>query len=93
MNEPHVHLFYDDGHGCLRRFGTAPLSSYGGTVPAVGDLIVEPGVARGLDRHDAANRIVHTVVARYFISGEAAHVHLVIEDRPGTRLEREILGD
>ncbi len=93
MSETHVHLFYDDGHGCLRRFGTGLLSSYGGVVPAVGDLIVEPHVAKGLDRGDAHNRTLHKVVARYFIAGEEPHINLVIEDRSGMRHEREILGD
>jgi hypothetical protein len=93
MSETYVHLFYDDDHGCLRRFGSKPLSAYGGVVPAVGDLVVEPDVAKGLDRHDVHNRIVHKVVARYFIPGDAPQVNLVIEDRTATRLEREILGD
>jgi hypothetical protein len=93
MSETYVHLFYDDGHGCLRRFGTEPLSSYGGAVPAVGDLLVEKSVAKGLDRNDVKNRTVHRVVARYFIAGDETHIHLVIEDRAGTHQEREILGE
>jgi len=93
MSEPNVHLFYDDGHGCLRKFGTVPLSAYGGVVPIVGDLLVEPVVTKGLDRADARNRTVHKVVARYFVPGEVGQIHLLIEDRPGMHQEREILGD
>lgn len=93
MTEAFVHLFYDDGHGCLRDAGARPLAAYGGSVPAVGDLIVDPHVAKGADRHDPRVRDLHEVVARYIIPGEVAHIHLVIETRRGTHREREILGD
>jgi hypothetical protein len=92
MTETYVHLFYDDGHGCLRDAGAEPLSSYGGTVPVVGDLIVDRNVGKGMDRSDARNRTIHEVVARYIIPGEATHIHLVIEGRRGTYREREIVG-
>jgi predicted sugar kinase len=93
MSETYVHLFYDDGYGCLRDAGAQPLSFYGGTAPAVGDLVVEKGVEKGVDRTDVRNRTIHKVVARYFIPGDTAHIHLVIESRRGTHREREIVGD
>jgi predicted sugar kinase len=93
MSEAFVHLFYDDGHGCLRDAGAEPLSSYGGTVPALGDFIVEKGVEKGLDRGEVRYRTIHKVVARYFIPGETAHIHLVIESRRGTHREREVVGE
>jgi hypothetical protein len=93
MSEAYVHLFYDDGHGCLRDAGAEPLSMYGGAAPGVGDLIIDKNVGRGLDRGDARNRTVHEVVARYFIPGEVTRIHLVIESRRGTWREREILGE
>jgi hypothetical protein len=93
MTETYVHLFYDDGHGCLRDAGAEPLSFYGGMVPVVGDLIVDRNVEKGMDRGDARNRTIHEVVARYIIPGEITHIHLVIEGRRGTYREREIVGE
>jgi hypothetical protein len=93
MSETYVHLFYDDGYGCLRDAGAEPISVYGGTVPAIGDFIVEKGVEKGLDRNNVSNRTMHTVVARYFIPGEVTRIHLVIESRHGIHLEREIVAE
>jgi hypothetical protein len=93
MSETFVHLFYDDHHGCLRDAGSQSLSFYGGMAPAVGDLIVDPVLAKGADRNDPKNRTIHEVVARYFIPGEITHIHLVIESRPGSHQEREIMGE
>jgi hypothetical protein len=93
MSETYVHLFYDDGYGCLRDAGAETISFYGGTVPAIGDFIVEKDVEKGLDRDDVRNRTIHTVVARYFIPGDVAHIHLVIESRHGTLREREIVAE
>lgn len=42
------------------------LESFGGIVPSVGDMILDPGVAVGKDRNDRNNRRMLTVVQRVF---------------------------
>jgi hypothetical protein len=42
------------------------LESFGGQMPAVGDLILDPGVLSCLDRRDRKNRRKWTVVQRVF---------------------------
>lgn len=59
------------------------LSSFGGFLPGVGDLIVNPGVPQGLNRHDPHNREIWTVVGRVFNPRDLEdYVALVIEERP-----------
>ena len=60
------------------------------TVPAVGDLIVDPGVLQGRDRRDPSNRTILEVVARYFLPGahqNDVYVAVVVKER--VALERE----
>ncbi|TWH95329.1 hypothetical protein IQ35_01586 [Sphingobium wenxiniae] len=42
------------------------LEDFAGFLPAVGDMILEPGVLQGLDRYKAENRKMLTVVQRIF---------------------------
>jgi hypothetical protein len=59
------------------------LSSFGGFLPAVGDLIVKPGVPVGLDRHDPQNREIWTVVGRVFNPRDLEdYVALIVDERP-----------
>ncbi|MYE22957.1 MAG: hypothetical protein F4Y01_03280 [Gammaproteobacteria bacterium] len=73
------------------------LPDFGGVMPCVGDLIVEPGVAGGLDRRDLENRTVLDVVARYFYprtdpKDEWGYIGvLVVRERPAKRHEEEIV--
>ena len=73
------------------------LSDFGGVLPAVGDLIVDPGVRQDLDRDVAANRTVYEVVARYFqpLSNPKSEHHyscvLVCTDRRGQDFEADIV--
>jgi len=59
------------------------LSSFGGFLPAIGDLIVNPGVPQGLDRRDPQNREIWTVVGRVFNPRDLEdYVALIVEERP-----------
>ena len=69
MKEPKILIYR-----FLERYdGTSPepIDSYdprqlGGHVPAVGDLIIDPGVPEGWDRGNPEARRIYEVTARYF---------------------------
>jgi hypothetical protein len=67
MAEPKtlVYLFIerDGGYEAVDEYD---LEALGGEIPAVGDLIVDPGVVQGRDRNDPANRDIYEVASRYF---------------------------
>ncbi|MFC5358109.1 hypothetical protein [Azospirillum himalayense] len=68
-----------------------------GVVPAVGDIIVEPGVMQGLNREEPTNRLVYEVQSRYFLPAEAdgspPKICLVVKERKGRDKEINVLGD
>ena len=62
-----------------RKFG---VESFAGVVPATGDMIVDPGVLEGLNRHEPTNRRVWDVVGRVFNPRDRAdYIALVVEER------------
>ncbi len=64
------------------------LSDFAGHVPSIGDIIIIPGVAVGLDRHTPANREFWSVVGR--VLGALDHrdsIALVVEARKPTKAE------
>ncbi len=68
------------------------LASFGGVLPAVGDMILDPGVIQGRDRRDPANREMWTVVGRLFNPRDNAdYIALIVETRPPRPEERELL--
>jgi hypothetical protein len=69
------------------------LAELGGTVPVVGDLIVDAGVLQGRDRSDPTNHTVCEVATRYFLpsAAETVYVAVVVRERPGREEERQIL--
>lgn len=69
-------------------------ASFANTVPAVGDRIVDPGVARGLNRHLPENRDVYEVVSRYFMPDahdDLTYVAIVVNSRKGRHEERNLV--
>ena len=78
----------------LQRDETGKVSDFGndfdpehfaGQVPAIGDMILNPGVSSGKDRHDPRNREIWTVVGRVFNSRDNRdYVSLIVESRDGT---------
>ncbi|WP_339348656.1 hypothetical protein [uncultured Sphingomonas sp.] len=65
---------------------------FAGQVPAIGDMIVNPGVLQGLDRHDPRNREVWTVVGRVFNPRDREEgVALIVESRDGNLADEAYL--
>lgn len=64
------------------------------TVPVIGDLIVDPGVVKGLDRNNPANRTIYEVVARYFLphahGDDLSYAAIIVKPRPATDKEASI---
>lgn len=61
------------------------LEDFAGQVPGIGDMILNPGVPVGTDRHDPRNREIWTVVGRVFNPRDnGEYVSLIVESRDGT---------
>ncbi len=83
MVDVHIRIYFRQADGTLedsqQEFG---VESFAGVIPAIGDMIVDPGVLEGLNRHEQTNRRVWDVVARVFSPRDMAdYVALVVEDR------------
>ncbi|WP_455181437.1 hypothetical protein [Azospirillum palustre] len=64
------------------------LSSFGGFLPAIGDMILAPGVSASLDRRQLQNRHMWTVVGRVFNPRDNSdYIALVVEERAPTESE------
>lgn len=62
-------------------FGT---ETFAGQVPAIGDMIVDPGVLQGQSRYEPQNRRILTVVGRVFNPRDREDVvGLIVEARDG----------
>lgn len=69
------------------------LEHFGGILPSIGDVILEPGVAAGLDRRAPENRTIWTVVGRGFNPRDNHdYVALVVETRTGTAKDAWLIG-
>jgi hypothetical protein len=91
-----IALFIEQRDGYYEKFDDYDLEALGGEVPAVGDLIVDPGVLQGRDRSDPGSRSVHEVAARYFLprttDSDYVFIALLVKERQGRREEINILG-
>ena len=86
MNDVTVRIYYRDASGYTEDAQLdMSLDDFGGVMPAIGDTILNPGVAAGLDRSQPENREVWKVVERVFNPRDNKdYVTLVVEYRPGT---------
>ena len=58
---------------------------FAGQVPAIGDMILNPGVPVGKKRDDPRNREIWTVIGRVFNSRDNKdYESLIVESRDGT---------
>ena len=83
MADTVIRLHYRDGSGKIndaqQDYG---LETFGGFLPAIGDLVLDPGAASGVDRNDRRNRRMWTVVQRVFNPRDLQnYVALVVEER------------
>jgi|APFEC2959095171_1045051.scaffolds.fasta_scaffold00053_63 hypothetical protein len=68
------------------------LEDFAGQVPMIGDMIVDPGVLKGQDRHLPQNRQIWTVVGRVFNARDNSdYVSLIVESRDGTIVDQAYL--
>ncbi|MBH5372959.1 hypothetical protein HZZ16_33645 [Bradyrhizobium sp. CNPSo 4016] len=68
------------------------LESFGGFLPAAGDLILDPGVRRGADRSDPKNRTMWTVVSRVFNPRDnESYVVLIVEPHTPTAQQASLV--
>jgi hypothetical protein len=83
MVDAHIRIYFRGSDGVLedsqQEFG---VESFAGVIPAVGDMIVNPGALQGLNRHEAQNRRVWEIVGRVFNPRDMAdYVALIVEER------------
>lgn len=83
MVDVHIRIYFRATDGTLvdsqQEFG---VESFAGVIPAIGDMIVDPGVLQGLNRHEPTNRRVWDVVGRVFNPRDMAdYIALVVEER------------
>lgn len=79
----HIRIYFRHADGTLediqQEFG---VESFAGVIPAIGDMIVDPGVRQGLNRHEPTNRRVWDVVGRVFNPRDMVdYIALVVEER------------
>jgi hypothetical protein len=95
MVDVHIRIYFRETDGTLedsqQEFG---IESFAGVIPAIGDMIVDPGVSQGLKRYDPNNRRVWDVVGRVFNPRDMAdYVALIVEERvPNTREHSVVAG-
>jgi len=83
MVDVHIRIYFRGADGTLedsqQEFG---VESFAGVIPAVGDMIVDPGVLQGLNRHELTNRRVWDVVGRVFNPRDMDdYIALIVEER------------
>jgi hypothetical protein len=93
MAEITVRIYYREADGKLvdgeQDFD---LSSFAGFLPSIGDSIIEPGVPQGLNRHDASNRVIWTVVGRVFNPRDLEnYVAIIVEERRPNEKEHGVV--
>lgn len=94
-DKPYVVIYSETERGFEYSREGYDLPELGGTIPAIGDRIVYPGIPVGADRAIATNHTVYEVTQRYFkpqISERyGARIVLVVQSRLGTEEEADIL--
>ena len=82
----HIRILHRDAAGKVLDGGHdyGP-EDFANQVPAIGDMILDPGVPTGSVRHDPRNREIWTVVGRVFNPRDNKdYVSLIVESRQGT---------
>jgi hypothetical protein len=84
MSETTIRILQRDKGGYIEDL-VEDFSTYdfAGIIPSVGDRILNPGVAGGLERDNPKNRTLWIVVERFFnLKDNRNYVGLVVEERP-----------
>lgn len=87
-----IRLHYRDGEGVWQDDEhDYSLEDFAGFLPAVGDMILEPGVLASLDRNDPKNRRLMTVVHRVFNARDMSnYVVLVVDKQAPTDAQKAV---
>lgn len=83
MRDIHIRIYFREADGTIvdgqQEFD---VESFAGLVPAIGDIVVKPGVPQGLDRNEPSNREIWEVVGRVFNPRDMDdYVALIVEER------------
>jgi hypothetical protein len=91
--EPSVRIYHRQPDGkIIDAVHDVSLSDFAGSLPNVGDWILEPGVPTNLDRSDPKNRNFWVVIQRVFNPRDNEdYVALVVEDRKPTPAEYDLV--
>lgn len=83
MNEAvTIRLHYRDNEGIWQDDGQDySLEDFAGFLPAVGDIILEPGVPSNLDRREPKNRLLMKVVDRVFNARDMSNYVVLVVDK------------
>ncbi len=89
----HIRILFRDPEGSVSDGGIEyDPESFAGQVPAIGDMIVDPGVTEGRDRNLPQDRQVWTVVGRVFNPRDMeGSVALIVETRDGNLADEAFL--
>ena len=85
----HIRILHRDAAGTIFDGGVdfGP-EHFAGQVPMIGDMILDPGVPQGENRHNPQSRTIWTVVGRVFNSRDNEdYISLIVESRSGTRAD------
>lgn len=93
MVDVHIRIYFRNADGTLedsqQEFG---VESFAGVIPAIGDMIVDPGVLQGLNRREPTNRRVWDVVERVLKPRDMDdYIALVVEERVPNRHEYSVI--
>lgn len=95
MNDPYVVVFEETKDGYEYRREGHTLQELGGTIPVVGDLLIDPGTLLNADLSDPAAYTLAEVTKRYFVPQTdpkyGARIYLVVRERKGLPEEMGLL--
>jgi hypothetical protein len=95
LKDPYVVIYHQTSRGFEYDREGYSIEEFGGVVPAIGDLIVYPGVPADSDRRDPASHTLYEVTRRYFKPAASENygprIVLVVQSRLGEKSEGDIL--
>jgi hypothetical protein len=94
MKDAVIRILYRSKDGLIQDFQDEhDLSRFAGTIPIIGDQILDPGVVQGKSRYELQNRRLLSVVGRVFNPRDNEnYIALIVEERAPTELESELVG-
>ena len=94
MKEVNIRVYLRNADGVIEdsQTGDWGLENFGGFLPSVGDMVLDPAVLSQRDRSDPGNRRMWTVVQRVFNPKDFEdYVAVIVEERPLSQNEYGLL--